>query len=85
MVLRIHSSVTYLFPSDSQKKTVRITNPVPHACYILRPSHHPNNIWWIVQLQIKEFLNVQFLQFPLTSSVFSRNIFLGTLLQEEVL
>jgi hypothetical protein len=36
------------------------TSPLPHTCYMLRPSHysrvdHRNNIGWAVQLLIMKF------------------------------
>ena len=48
-------------------KNLVCTSPVPNTCYITRPSHfswfhHPNNIWWAVQ--IIQLLNMQSCSLP---------------------
>jgi hypothetical protein len=55
-----------------------------HLCYMPHPSHppgvhHPNNIWW--KIQIMEFFIMHFLHPPVTSSLFSPNILLCTVLR----
>ena len=56
-----------LFPSRFSHQKPVCTSPLPHTCYMPRPSHflrfcRPNSIWWGVQ--IIKFLIMQFSPLP---------------------
>ena len=58
------------------------TSP-PHICSISCLSHsswfhHPNNLWWVVQ--IMKLVNMQFSILPVTFSLSGANIFISTLI-----
>jgi hypothetical protein len=72
-----------LFPSSHPTTTSYIL--LSHACCMPWPSHNPsfgnpNYIWWGVQ--IRKLLIMQFLQPPVTSSLFSWNIPLCSLFSD---
>jgi hypothetical protein len=61
------------------------TSPLPHMCYMSRPSHssrfdHPINIW--LGLQIIKFLIMFFLHSPVTSSLLGPNSLLSALFSD---
>ena len=69
-------SLSFRFPHQNPADA----SPLPHMCYTPHPSHssqlhHPNNIWWGVQI-IKLHIKSSFLHSLVTSSLLGPNILL---------